>query len=111
MESTIVNVDDAVLQFSRLLERAHAGELIVLAKAGVPYALLTPPPSLRGNTVAAAAGTEQRRAATHVPANVSDDPPPAGKRRLGFLRAAALPSDEELFAPILTDAELSEWEN
>ena len=40
--SAIVNVHDAKTQFSRLLERAHAGEEIVLAKAGKPYARLVP---------------------------------------------------------------------
>jgi prevent-host-death family protein len=38
----IVNVHDAKTHFSRLLERAHAGEEIVLAKAGRPYARLMP---------------------------------------------------------------------
>lgn len=37
-----VNVHDAKTHFSRLLERAHAGEEIVLAKAGRPYARLVP---------------------------------------------------------------------
>ena len=38
----IINVHDAKTQFSRLLARAHAGEEIVLAKAGKPYARLVP---------------------------------------------------------------------
>ena len=38
----IVNVHEAKTQFSKLLERAHAGEEIVLAKAGKPYARLVP---------------------------------------------------------------------
>lgn len=38
----IVNVHDAKTHFSRLLERARAGEEIVLAKAGRPYARLMP---------------------------------------------------------------------
>ncbi len=38
--SVIVNVHEAKTHFSRLLERAHAGEEIVLAKAGKPYARL-----------------------------------------------------------------------
>lgn len=37
-----VNVHEAKTHFSRLLERAHAGEEIVLAKAGKPYAKLVP---------------------------------------------------------------------
>ncbi len=36
------NVDDANTDLSALLARAHAGEEIVLAKAGVPYAKLVP---------------------------------------------------------------------
>ncbi len=40
--STTVNVHEAKTQFSRLLERAHAGEEIILAKAGKPYARLAP---------------------------------------------------------------------
>lgn len=36
------NVHDAKTHFSKLLERAHAGEEIILAKAGVPYAKLVP---------------------------------------------------------------------
>lgn len=40
MIMSIVNVDDACL--SRLLERVQAGEEIVIAKAGVPYARLVP---------------------------------------------------------------------
>ena len=39
---TIVNVHQAKTQFSRLLKRAHEGEIIVLAKAGKPYARLVP---------------------------------------------------------------------
>jgi prevent-host-death family protein len=40
--TSAVNVHDAKTHFSRLLERAHAGEEIVLAKAGKPYARLMP---------------------------------------------------------------------
>lgn len=41
-----VNVHQAKTHLSRLMERAHAGEQIILAKAGKPYALLGPiPPS------------------------------------------------------------------
>ena len=38
----VFNVHEAKTQFSKLLERAHAGEELVLAKAGVPYARLVP---------------------------------------------------------------------
>jgi prevent-host-death family protein len=39
---TIVNVHEAKTNFSKLLERAHKGETIVLAKGGKPYARLVP---------------------------------------------------------------------
>lgn len=42
IEKSIVNVHEAKTHFSRLLERAHAGEEIILAKAGKPYAKLVP---------------------------------------------------------------------
>lgn len=38
----VVNVHVAKTQLSRLLERAHAGEEIIVAKAGKPYARLVP---------------------------------------------------------------------
>lgn len=38
----MVNVHEAKTQFSKLLKRAHAGEEIVVAKAGKPYARLVP---------------------------------------------------------------------
>ena len=37
---TVVNVHEAKTHLSRLLERAHNGEEIILAKAGKPYARL-----------------------------------------------------------------------
>ena len=36
------NLHEAKTHFSRLVDRAHAGEEIVVAKAGVPYAKLVP---------------------------------------------------------------------
>lgn len=36
------NVHDAKTHLSKLIDRAHAGEEIVIAKAGVPYARLVP---------------------------------------------------------------------
>lgn len=43
MGSTItVNVHEAKTHLSRLLEQAHAGQEIILAKAGRPYARLVP---------------------------------------------------------------------
>ena len=45
----IINVHEAKTQLSRLLDKAHAGEEIVLYKAGKPYARLVPlkPPAKR----------------------------------------------------------------
>lgn len=40
--SIVVNVHEAKTHFSRLLEQAHAGQEIILAKAGKPYARLVP---------------------------------------------------------------------
>jgi prevent-host-death family protein len=40
--SQTVNVHEAKTHLSRLLEQAHAGEEIILAKAGKPYARLMP---------------------------------------------------------------------
>ncbi len=40
--SITVNVHQAKTHLSRLLEQAHAGEEIILAKAGKPYARLMP---------------------------------------------------------------------
>jgi len=40
--ATFVNVHEAKTHFSRLLERAHSGEEIIVAKAGKPYAKLVP---------------------------------------------------------------------
>ncbi|OGT80148.1 MAG: prevent-host-death family protein [Gammaproteobacteria bacterium RIFCSPLOWO2_02_FULL_61_13] len=38
----LINVHEAKTQFSKLLERAHAGQEIILAKAGKPYARMMP---------------------------------------------------------------------
>lgn len=40
--TTIVNVHEAKTHFSRLLEQAHRGQEIIVAKAGKPYARLLP---------------------------------------------------------------------
>lgn len=42
MMSKIVNVHEAKTHLSRLLDEAHAGKEIILAKAGKPYARLMP---------------------------------------------------------------------
>jgi prevent-host-death family protein len=38
----LINVHDAKTNFSKLLEQAHAGQEIILAKAGKPYARMVP---------------------------------------------------------------------
>jgi prevent-host-death family protein len=58
-KKSVYNVHEAKTQLSRLLERAHGGEEIILAKAGTPYAKLVPldegrdriPGQLRGRIV------------------------------------------------------------
>ncbi|MBI4513941.1 MAG: type II toxin-antitoxin system Phd/YefM family antitoxin [Gemmatimonadetes bacterium] len=42
MKKKVVNVHEAKTHLSRLLERVHRGEEIILAKAGKPYAKLVP---------------------------------------------------------------------
>lgn len=49
-----VNVHAAKTHLSRLLDRAHAGEEIVIAKSGEPYARLVP---LQGRAPARQPGT------------------------------------------------------
>jgi prevent-host-death family protein len=46
--SLMVNVHEAKTHLSRLLEQAHAGQEIILAKAGKPYARLMPLASTAG---------------------------------------------------------------
>lgn len=41
-DSKFVNIHEAKTNFSKLVERAHAGEEIIVAKAGKPYARLLP---------------------------------------------------------------------
>jgi len=42
MLMTMVNVHEAKTHFSKFLSRAHAGEEIIVAKAGKPFARLMP---------------------------------------------------------------------
>ena len=44
----VINVHEAKTHLSRLLDKAHAGEEIVLGKAGKPYARLVPLEPARG---------------------------------------------------------------
>lgn len=45
----IINVHEAKANLSRLLDRAHAGEEVIISKGGKPYARLCPlePPAAR----------------------------------------------------------------
>ncbi|HEY0840584.1 MAG TPA: type II toxin-antitoxin system prevent-host-death family antitoxin [Vulgatibacter sp.] len=38
----VINVHEAKTNFSKLLERAHAGEEVIIGKGGKPYARLCP---------------------------------------------------------------------
>jgi prevent-host-death family protein len=42
MSEIIVNVHEAKTHLSRLLEQVHAGQEVILAKGGKPYAKLVP---------------------------------------------------------------------
>ncbi|MFK7601539.1 type II toxin-antitoxin system Phd/YefM family antitoxin [Deinococcus sp. SM5_A1] len=55
--SEVVNIHAAKTQLSRLVERAHAGEEIILAKAGKPYARLVPLAPARTREFGFLAGT------------------------------------------------------
>jgi prevent-host-death family protein len=52
----IVNVHEAKTHFSKLLDRAHTGEEIIIGKAGKPYAKLVPLASARERTPGLAKG-------------------------------------------------------
>lgn len=67
----VVNVHEAKTHLSRLLERAHGGEEITIAKGGRPYARLVP----------LAEGNPQRKSGTlqgrvEIGAGFFDDLPP-----------------------------------
>jgi len=47
----IINVHEAKTHLSRLLDKAHAGEEIILGKAGKPYARLVPLKPVRSRTL------------------------------------------------------------
>lgn len=56
-----VNVHEAKTHLSRLLERAHAGEEIVIAKNGIPFArlcALSPPAERKPGLLAGTVGDE-----------------------------------------------------
>jgi prevent-host-death family protein len=76
----LVNVHDAKTNFSKLLEQAHAGQEIILAKAGKPYARMMP---------------------------LAVEPP---KRQPGRHKDAFKNVDSMVFFEPLSDAELDAWE-
>jgi prevent-host-death family protein len=82
VKKDVVNVHQAKTHFSKLLERAHGGEEIVLAKAGKPYARLMPLPSAE----------------------------PA-QRQLGSLSDMVAPIDDEALFGELPEEELRAWED
>ena len=45
MSESVFNIHEAKTHLSRLIERAEAGETIVIAKAGTPKVILSPVPS------------------------------------------------------------------
>lgn len=81
MKPPVVNVHEAKTQLSRLLERAHAGEEIILAKAGKPYARLVPL-----------------------------EAPETEPRVLGGLVGLIPPIDDSAFFDALPEEELQAWE-
>ena len=82
MKEAVVNVHEAKTQLSKLLERAHLGEVIVLAKAGKPYARLVP--------------LAHQQPETPV---------------LGRLAGRLPPIDERAFFDALPEEELQVWED
>ena len=77
----LVNIHAAKTQLSKLVERAHRGEEIILAKNGTPYARLMPL-----------------------------EPQSLAPRQLGFLNVQLSPqSTEALLAPLSED-ELELWQ-
>lgn len=78
-----INVHDAKTHFSRLLDRAHAGEEIVIAKAGKPYARLVP----------------------LLPAE-----PPRPKRTPGGWPGLGNVPDEVWLEPVMTEEDWQAWE-
>jgi prevent-host-death family protein len=81
--SATVNVHDAKTHLSRLLDRAHAGEEIVIAKAGKPYAKL-------------------------VKLDAADTRPVVRKPG-GWPELAKIP-DEVWLEPVMTDADWEAWD-
>ena len=68
------NVHEAKTHFSELLERAHNGEEVIIAKAGKPYARLVP----FGETVDRRPGTFRGQISGDVLGGVGADDSPWG---------------------------------
>lgn len=81
MKKEVVNVHQAKTHLSKLLDRAHGGEEIVLAKAGKPYARLVP--------------------------LASEEP---AERQLGTFSHKVAPIDDEALFGELPEEELRSWE-
>lgn len=81
LRGKMVNVHEAKTQFSKLLDRAHAGEEIIIAKAGTPYAKLVP-----------------------------IEPKPKPKRTPGALKGIIADIPDSAFFDPLPDEELRLWE-
>jgi len=79
----MVNVHDAKTHLSRLLDRAHAGEEIILAKAGKPYARLVP---------------------------IADDAPPPPPRKPGRLKHLLKDVPTDIWFEAMPNEELDAWE-
>lgn len=78
----VVNVHDAKTHFSKLLTRAHAGEEVVIHKAGKPYAKLVP----------------------------FDAPPRKEPRQSGLLKGLIPPIPDSVWFDPLPEEELRLWE-
>ena len=79
----MVNVHQAKTHFSKLLDRAHAGEEIILAKAGKPYARLVP---------------------------IADEEPPRPPRKPGRLKHLLKDVPTDIWFEPMSDEELDAWE-
>lgn len=82
MEEAVINVHEAKTHLSKLLDRAHEGEVIILAKAGKPYARLMPLAS-----------------------------EPTVERVLGRLEGVLESVADEVFFDALPEGELRAWED
>jgi len=70
---TIVNIHEAKTHFSKLLVRAHAGEEIIIAKAGEPYAKLTPLTAMKERKPGIAKGSVDEAFFDALPSEILDD--------------------------------------